>query len=296
MKKNKVFGIIIILCIYLVSLGVGTFLHFKINLDAEQFLLKLLIIDIAMLVIVFIFSCLFHNASIYDSSRGLIPIILTVYAAWILCDFHQMSYIMIVLISIWGLKITLSFFKTLKNLNKQDWKYNHLKNKFPHLWPLINLVGIHLFQTLIVFMGMLSVFKYMETCEYVELNVSTIIAIAITLSAILIEIIADFQLNKFLKTCQNNELINIGLWKRSRHPNYFGEILFWWGIYLVMLSLNDNMWILFLGPLLNTLKYVFICVPLGERHLIEKNPAYLEYKKTTNTFLLFPKKEVEKNN
>ena len=60
-----------------------------------------------------------------------------------------------------------------------------------------------------------------------------------------------------------------------------------------MLSLNENMWIFFLGPLLNTLMFVFISVPLAEKHQIDKNPAYFEYKKTTNTFLLFPKKEVE---
>lgn len=295
MKKNKVFGIIIILCAYLVSLGVGALLHFKINFPIEQFLLKLLIIDVAMTIVIFIFSWIFDNASIYDPYWSLIPIILTIYASWILCDFHPMSYIMIILISIWGLRLTFNFFKTFKNLNKQDWRYDHFKNKFPRLWPLINLTGIHLFPTSIVFMSMLSVVKYMETCDHVELNVSTIIAVVITLAAILIETIADAQMHKFLKTRKNNELINIGLWKRSRHPNYFGEILFWWGIYLVMLSLNDNMWILFLGPLLNTLMFVFISAPLAERHQIEKNPAYLEYKKTTNTFLLFPKKEVEKN-
>jgi steroid 5-alpha reductase family enzyme len=60
-----------------------------------------------------------------------------------------------------------------------------------------------------------------------------------------------------------------------------------------MLSLNDNMWVLFLGPLLNTLMFVFISVPLAEKHQLAKNPQYKEYVRTTNTFLLFPKKEVE---
>lgn len=295
MKKNKLLGIIIILCAYIISFGVGALLHFKINLPVEQFLLKLLIMDVAMTIVVFIFSWIFDNASIYDPYWSIIPIVLTIYSAWILCDFHIMSYIMISLISIWGLRLTINFFKTFKNLDKQDWRYDYFKTKFPRLWPLINLTGIHLFPTLIVFMVMLSVVKYMETCSSVELNVSTIMAVVIALVAIVIETAADIQMHKFLKTRKNSELINVGLWKRSRHPNYFGEILFWWGIYLVMLSLNENMWILFLGPLLNTLMFVFISVPLAEKHQIEKNSAYLEYKKTTNTFLLFPKKEVDKN-
>lgn len=293
MKKNRLFGIIIIIVAYLVSFGVAFLLHHKINLPIEQFLLKLLIIDVVMTIVIFIFSLAFDNSSIYDPYWSVIPIVLSVYSAWILCDFHEMSFLMIGLIAVWGLRLTINFFKTFKCLDKQDWRYDHFKNKFPKLWPLINLTGIHLFPTIIVFGLMLSVVKYMETCGKVELNVSTIIAVVITIAAIIIETVADMQMHKFLKNRKNNELINTGLWKRSRHPNYFGEILFWWGIYLIMLSLNENMWILFLGPLLNTLMFVFISVPLAEKHQIDKNPAYFEYKKTTNTFLLFPKKEVE---
>ncbi|MBQ8292603.1 MAG: DUF1295 domain-containing protein [Bacilli bacterium] len=294
MKKNKILGIIVILCAYIISFGVGAFLHFKINLPIEQFLLKLLIIDIAMTIVIFIFSWIFDNSSIYDPYWSVIPIACSIYSAQQLNNFNAMSYIMIALVGIWGVRLTFNFFKTFKNLDKQDWRYDHFKNKFPKLWPLINLTGIHLFPTLVVFTLMLSIVKYMETCGSVEINVSTIIAIVITVAAIIIESVADYQMHKFLKVRKNNELINAGLWKRSRHPNYFGEILFWWGIYLVMLSLNENMWVLFLGPMLNTLMFAFISVPLAEKHQIQKNPAYLEYKKTTNTFLLFPKKEQEK--
>lgn len=294
MRNSKIFGIFIIVLAYLISFVVGGLLHYYLNLTEEQFLLKLLIIDIAMTVIIYLFSVIFKNASIYDPYWSVIPIVLSIYASWILGDFHEQNFVMLGLIGIWGIRLTINFFKTFKNLNTQDWRYDHFKNKFPKLWPLINLTGIHLFPTLVVFTCMLSVFEFMKTSSNVVINLSSVIAIIIILVAIVIEAVADHQMHKFLKTRQNNELINVGLWKRSRHPNYFGEILFWWGIYLLMLSLNDKMWVLFLGPMLNTLMFVFISVPLAEKRQIKKNPAYLEYKKTTNTFLLFPKKEVEK--
>ena len=294
MRNSKIFGIFIIVLAYLISFVVGGLLHYYLNLTEEQFLLKLLIIDIAMTVIIYLFSVIFKNASIYDPYWSVIPIVLSIYASWILGDFHEQNFVMLGLIGIWGIRLTINFFKTFKNLNTQDWRYDHFKNKFPKLWPLINLTGIHLFPTLVVFTCMLSVFEFMKTSPNVVINLSSVIAIIIILVAIVIEAVADHQMHKFLKTRQNNELINVGLWKRSRHPNYFGEILFWWGIYLLMLSLNDKMWVLFLGPMLNTLMFVFISVPLAEKRQIKKNPAYLEYKKTTNTFLLFPKKEVEK--
>lgn len=294
MRNSKIFGIFIIVLAYLISFVVGGLLHYYLNLTEEQFLLKLLIIDVAMTVIIYLFSVIFKNASIYDPYWSVIPIVLSIYASWILGDFHEQNFVMLGLIGIWGIRLTINFFKTFKNLNTQDWRYDHFKNKFPKLWPLINLTGIHLFPTLVVFVCMLSVFEFMKTSPNVVINLSSVIAIIIILVAIVIEAVADYQMHKFLKTRQNNELINVGLWKRSRHPNYFGEILFWWGIYLLMLSLNDKMWVLFLGPMLNTLMFVFISVPLAEKRQIKKNPAYLEYKKTTNTFLLFPKKEVEK--
>ena len=294
MRNSKIFGIFIIVLAYLISFVVGGLLHYYLNLTEEQFLLKLLIIDIAMTIVIYLFSVIFKNASIYDPYWSVIPIVLSIYASWILGDFHEQNFVMLGLIGIWGIRLTINFFKTFKNLNTQDWRYDHFKNKFPKLWPLINLTGIHLFPTLVVFTCMLSVFEFMKTSPNVVINLSSVIAIIIILVAIVIEAVADHQMHKFLKTRQNNELINVGLWKRSRHPNYFGEILFWWGIYLLMLSLNDKMWVLFLGPMLNTLMFVFISVPLAEKRQIKKNPAYLEYKKTTNTFLLFPKKEVEK--
>lgn len=294
MKNSKIFGIFIIVLAYLVSFVVGGLLHYYLNLKEDQFLLKLLIMDVAMTIVVYLFSIVFKNSSIYDPYWSVIPIVLSIYSSWVLGNFHPQNLLMIGLISIWGIRLTFNFFKTFKNLNTQDWRYDHFKNKFPKLWPLINLTGIHLFPTLIVFVCMLSVFEYMKTSPNVVLNLSSIIAVVIILVAIIIETVADLQMHKFLKTRKNNELINTGLWKRSRHPNYLGEILFWWGIYLLMLSLNDKMWVLFLGPMLNTLMFVFVSVPLAEKRQIKKNPAYLEYKKTTNTFLLFPKKEVEK--
>jgi steroid 5-alpha reductase family enzyme len=204
MKKSKVLGILVIIASYIIAFGIGAVLHYRINFSNELFLLKLLIIDVAMTIVIFIFSTIFKNSSIYDPYWSLIPIVLSIYASYVLCGFHGMSYIMIGLLCIWGLRLTINFFNTFKGLDKQDWRYDHYKNKFPRIWPLVNFFGIHLFPTLIVYMVMLPVFKYLETCETAELNLSTIIVIIIALVAIVIESIADRQMHKFLKTRKNN--------------------------------------------------------------------------------------------
>ena len=234
MKNSKICGILIIILAYLVSFVVGGMLHYYLNLTEEQFLLKLLIMDVAMTIVIYLFSIIFKNSSIYDPYWSVIPMALAIYTSWTLGGFHKQNFVMIGLIGIWGIRLTLNFFKTFKNLNKQDWRYDYFKNKYPKWWPLINLTGIHLFPTLIVFVCLLSVVDFMRTSPNVVLNLSSVIAVIICLIAIIIETVADREMHKFLKMRKNNELINVGLWKRSRHPNYFGEILFWWGIYLLM--------------------------------------------------------------
>lgn len=291
-KENRILSLIIILIAYACAFVAGYFVW--INLTMDSLLLKFLITDVVATIVIFIFSLICRNASVYDPYWSVLPLVMVIVFAKTISNFHPASFVMIALIAIWGIRLTINWFSTFKNLNHQDWRYDHYKNKFPRLWPIINFGGIHLMPTLIVFSTMLPVVEYMNVCATVPMNVSTIIGIVITIVAIIIETLADLHMHSFLKTRKNHELINVGLWKRSRHPNYFGEILFWFGIYLVMLSLADNMWILFLGPLLNTLLFVFISIPLAEKHQLAKNPAYLEYQKTTNVLLLFPKKTINK--
>ena len=103
--------------------------------------------------------------------------------------------------------------------------------------------------------------------------------------ATLIELISDNDMRRF-KTVRtsNKEIINIGLWKHSRHPNYFGEILFWYGVAFVLIFSNLSLWYTIIGAFLNTLLFIFISVPMEENHLKEYKDDFDEYKKK-NVFL-----------
>ena len=83
-----------------------------------------------------------------------------------------------------------------------------------------------------------------------------------------------------------------GLWKNSRHPNYLGEILMWWGIGLAIVITDFNLWWLLLGALLNTLLFSFVSIPMAEKRQSRKE-GFLEYKKETR-FLLPVKKFIAK--
>lgn len=107
---------------------------------------------------------------------------------------------------------------------------------------------------------------------------------------VLLELLSDKSMYKFKKIrSSNKEIINIGLWKYSRHPNYLGEIIFWYGVALADILLNASYYYLILGALLNTLLFMFISIPLAEENLKAYKDGYIEYKKRTRMLLPFKK-------
>ncbi|NHJ05026.1 MAG: DUF1295 domain-containing protein [Candidatus Heimdallarchaeota archaeon] len=114
------------------------------------------------------------------------------------------------------------------------------------------------------------------------------------------EAMGDRQLRLFIKNPENKgKVIESGLWKYTRHPNYFGEITMSWGIFIIGISLaleNPFYWITLIGPILYTLLIRYVTgVPEVEKHLITK-PGYKEYMERTSALIPWiPKKKINKN-
>ena len=103
--------------------------------------------------------------------------------------------------------------------------------------------------------------------------------------------ISDIEMHKF-RAKKTPSLINVGLWKYSRHPNYLGEILMWWGIYFMMLPILNNYWFLFIGALVNNLMFLFISIPMADKRQSKKD-GFVLYKMNTHMLLPIPKKQVK---
>ncbi len=86
-----------------------------------------------------------------------------------------------------------------------------------------------------------------------------------------------------------------GLWKYTRHPNYFGEAVMWWGIFLIVLEDLTNVWTI-ISPILITFLLLKVSgVVMLEKTIVKRRPKYAEYQRRTNAFIpWFPKNETEK--
>lgn len=291
-RNSKTFALTITLIIYLLAF-VASCLAYKV-LPIENILLKFLIGDIVATIIVYCGSMIFNNSSIYDPYWSIAPMIMTPFflieAKNINPDVvivNPYTIVMVIIVEIWGIRLTLNYLLRWKNLNHEDWRYIKIKDKYPKIWPLISLFGIHLLPTLIVFMAMLPVFSYFNAfINGATLNSTWIICVVVSIVAIIIETVADKQMNNFKKNPQNvGKICRNGLWKKSRHPNYFGEIMFWFSMFLFSISVQDAMWVLIFSPLIVFLLFVVITIPMMEKRQIENKLEYALYKKETNMLL-----------
>lgn len=281
MKENKVFSYFVVALAYLLA-TLGGFISY--NLLNYHFAINLLIADSIATIIIFIFSIIFSNSSIYDPYWSVQPIIILLGYSFVV-PLNIEKILLLIIVLLWGLRLTLNWMYTFSNLTYQDWRYKMLKEKTKRFYPFINFIGIHYVPTLVVYAAILpAVYVFIYSTKF---NIFMIIGLMIALLALIIETIADIQMHRYRKNRTTN-FIRVGLWKYSRHPNYLGEILFWWGIGLASIFLLNNKLFLLAGALINTLLFIFVSLPMAEKRQSRKE-GFLEYKKETR--LLFPLKK-----
>ena len=281
-KESKTLSILLIASIYIMAaaLGLGVYM-----LMPFPFWAKLLIADAVCTVFVFIFSMIFKNASVYDPYWSVQPIVIVVFFA---CGHMITLPSLLILISIiyWGIRLTGNWAYTFGGLKHQDWRYTKFENESGKIYPLINLAGIHLMPTLIVYLCTLPAVFVIR--NELSANAGSVIGMAVCIGAATLQLFSDVQMQRYRKSGEHG-LIRTGLWKYARHPNYLGEILMWWGVGIQAVSVMPDHWYLLAGALANTIMFFTVSIPLADKRQSQK-PGYAEYKAATRSLLPIPKK------
>lgn len=282
LKENKIFSYAIVVIAYVLATIVAVIVYNALPLNPY---LSLLIADVLATIVVFIFSVAVNNASVYDPYWSVQPFVIGLLFG-IKYGFNLYSLILFIAVTIWAVRLTINWMFEFKNLTYQDWRYIHLKNTTGKFYGIINFVGIHLVPTLVVYACTLPLVY--AIINKPTLNYFSLIFIAVCLLAVVLQLVADTQMREYRKT-KPTVFIRVGLWKYSRHPNYLGEILMWWGVALATVISMPSMWQLILGAILNTLLFLFVSIPLQDSRQAKK-PGFSEYKKQTHALLPIYKK------
>ena len=288
--KKKIVGLIVLLLIYVVALFIGGII-FHFLKDYMHYFLAILIADVGATIFVWLSGLIAKTPSVYDPYWSLQTFFIYLGLLFYFNNWNIFTLTPLIAIFLYSVRLTVNFIIGFHDLSYVDWRYKMLKEKSGKLFQLVNLFGICLFPTLVVYGASLPLFKYaslaVESYSYFDMIGSGII-----LLGTLLELISDTQMKRFIRTRSSKaDVINVGLWNYSRHPNYLGEIAIWFGVAFVLIVHNYMLWYYIFGAIINLLMFMFISIPMEEKHMLEYKPNMMEYIQTTSMLLILPKKK-----
>jgi steroid 5-alpha reductase family enzyme len=239
-----------------------------------------LLIAVGINILMFFPAYLFKTDKFTDISYGL-SFIIVILIAWILYPYSVTNTLLTAAVVLWGLRLGIFLLVRIHNM-KRDRRFDGIRESFWRFLQFWLLQGVTVWIVLIP--SLMAMQKDQLRPCYAGLAVWAI--------GLIIETIADAQKYNFNNTAANKDkFIDHGLWKISRHPNYFGEILCWVGLYVfVFLSFSKSeMLIALIGPIYISFVLLFLTgIPTVEKRADKKwgdDPAYLEYKRRTSILI-----------
>lgn len=282
---TKLKGILIQLLAYTVAIAAAVIVGTQ--LPDMHLLWKVAIADLVGTVVIFGFSLGANNSSMYDPYWSVKPMVIAVFYMVLMDGQVDVSAMLAGgLMLLYGVRLTSNFLRDWPGLVHEDWRYVNFRNEYPRAYWLISFSGIHLFPTVLVYLACLpAYFVITETSN--GLGVWEIAGSAMFLGSIVLSFVADEQMRSFRKQPENKgKIMDKGLWRISRHPNYLGEVLGWWGLWFFALGVSLEYYWTGVGALAITLLFVFISIPLMDKRSAKRRPAYQSYMDSTPA--LFP--------
>ncbi len=183
------------------------------------------------------------------------------------------------LVMIWGLRLSIHIYNRHKD-KPEDFRYANWRKEWGKAFYLRSYLQVYLLQAFFLFI-ICSPLIYIASFNDILSLPFTAIGIVTWLLGFVWESVGDFQLSQFVKNRRDkNQIMTSGLWKYSRHPNYFGEILMWWGIFIIIIPLPNSFYFI-ISPLTITILLRYVSgVPMLEAKY-DQNEEFQKYKQRT---------------
>ena len=287
--SNSTAGLIIFLAWYISATITVLIMQNRLNESVQQSGYVLLAVFVFM-TLIFAVSRFLRRTDVVDAAWGP-AFLVAALSAFILNQFElpigfNVQTVVTALVAVWALRLSFTITKRLLkkpediryvNLRK-EWKGNEFANTYLRIFA-VQAVLATVISSAVIHIN-LSLPTVLGTFAYV--------GIAVWVIGFLFESIGDAQLKRFLANSKNKgKLMTSGLWKYTRHPNYFGEATMWWGIFIIALSTPYG-WLGIITPVVITYLLLFVSgVPMTEK-AFEGKPGWDAYKAKTSKFLPLP--------
>ena len=286
MIKSKFTSQIVCIFIYVVSFYLSYLLLPESITDTWS---KIVVWHIFATIFIYIGSLILNNSSLYDPFWSIAPVPIVVYLT---LSFNN-NIDLIVLVSLpiffWAIRLTRNWLISWQGFDHEDFRYIDLKNTNRVQAEINNFFGIHLVPTMLVNIGFYPLIYI--TTNQIETNIFLYLASIFTIVAVILETVSDEQMREFKSNDENKgKTMKYKLWKYSRHPNYLGEVLFWYGIYFMGLSSGIASYWTILCPTLMLALFIFVSCPMMDKRSLNNRVDYKEYMDKTSQLLLLPPK------
>lgn len=250
-------------------------------------------ITLALILVVymsawFVISLIKQRNDVADIAWGLGFVLLAWTSLLLSKNFDTRGLLIGILVSIWGCRLAWHIHSRNKG-KKEDYRYLAWRKEWGKYFYIRSYLQVYLLQGFLLFIIVLPIMVSNKNSG-LPLGWLDILGLLIWILGFYFEARGDYELKEFIKNPINKgKIMQKGLWAYTRHPNYFGEVTLWWGIFVISLRSMNSIWAI-IGPITITILILFVSgIPLLEKKYIG-DPEFEKYKKKTSIFFPLPRK------
>ncbi len=242
---------------------------------------------VALMFATWVVSLIRHDASLVDIVWGSAFVLVAGVVGLLGDGAGARRALLFVMVAIWGIR--LSAYLAWRNLGHgEDYRYQAMRKKYGDRFPLVSLVVVFGLQAVLVFVVSLPVQLTATAAHPPGLGLLAAVGVVLWMVGVGFETVGDAQLGRFKADPANKgQVMDRGLWRYTRHPNYFGDFCVWWGIFAVAAETGPGRWGV-VGPLVMSFLLIRVSgVAMLEKTIGKRRPGYAEYIARTSAF--FPR-------
>jgi steroid 5-alpha reductase family enzyme len=237
--------------------------------------------------VLYVVSQIFGNGSTFDAWWSVMPMVLAVwFATTSTTGVDARQVLVVALTALWGVRLTANWALSWPGLHHEDWRYRKLYADLPLPRWVVSLLTVHVFPLIVVTLGSFP-FVAALTADGRSLAGLDVLAAVIVLTGVGLEHFADVELRRFNRRKSPGDVLDTGLWSRSRHPNYLGEMLWWIGLWLFAVAADPGAWWTGIGAVAMIVMFLTASIPMAEERSAERRPDWAAY--AARTPMLVPR-------